>query len=281
MYANRKRRLEENIPPEEFAEILKKWNVEPGAWPVSKRSLLAIDRQGNYKFIHRSFMEFLCVERFMEGDETCRGLEWSEQMQEFLWEKMQKIIAEGETISFDLSGADLSLYRRQLRFTPLQNLHLPELQPETAEANIRKLGLYDLHYHPEGRGCSHLFEMKELSGEGVIIDHVTTLMWQPAGSPGVMSFEEAEAYIANLNETSFTGFKNWRLPTLEEALSLMKPQKEEGFHIDSAFSGHQNPIWTADREGESAAWIVRYDAGFCHRDHAERKHFVRGVRAAY
>ena len=66
-----------------------------------------------------------------------------------------------------------------------------------------------------------------------------------------MSFGEAEQHIRRLNEQKFAGYNNWRLPTLEEVMSLMKPAKRKGglyaYHIDPVFDQKQRDVWTADK----------------------------------
>jgi serine/threonine-protein kinase len=66
-----------------------------------------------------------------------------------------------------------------------------------------------------------------LDGDKVVIDSATNLMWQQAGSPEPMPYDSTERYIRELNNKAFAGFKNWRLPTLGEAMPLMEPQQEK------------------------------------------------------
>ena len=106
-------------------------------------------------------------------------------------------------------------------------------------------------------------------------------MWQPSGSDDKMNLDSALDWIVSRNARKVGGFDDWRLPTLEEALSLMSKDVQDGIHIDQIFDNRQTSIWTIDREGDSAGWIVNYDDGFCHRDNVEREHFVRAVRTAY
>jgi len=57
---------------------------------------------------------------------------------------------------------------------------------------------------------------------------------------------------------------DWRLPTLEEAMSLMEPGKREhGLFIEPIFAGAQRWIWTADKASASAAWDVYFNNRNC------------------
>ncbi|MCB9501891.1 MAG: DUF1566 domain-containing protein [Deferribacteres bacterium] len=44
---------------------------------------------------------------------------------------------------------------------------------------------------------------------------------------GLFEFEKAVVYIDSLNKANFAGYSDWRLPTLEEAMTLMEPEKKE------------------------------------------------------
>ena len=94
-----------------------------------------------------------------------------------------------------------------------------------------------------------------------------------------MDFDAALAYIKKLNGRSFAGFKDWRLPTLEEAMSLMEPkQKNRNLYIDPIFDKKQQWIWTSDKESASSAWVVYFYDGTCHLYHVYYGTFVRAVR---
>lgn len=67
----------------------------------------------------------------------------------------------------------------------------------------------------------------------------------------------------------------WRLPTLEEAMSLMEPvRNEDGLFINPVFSDKQRWIWTADQHGVSSAWVVYFGGGGCgHPDSISDVHY--------
>jgi len=97
-----------------------------------------------------------------------------------------------------------------------------------------------------------------------IYDAATGLTWQQSGSKNYMTFENSESYIQQINSEKHGDFEDWRLPTLEEAMSLMEPnQKEQGLFIDSVFDKTQRIIWTSDKESASFAWVVYFYNGSC------------------
>jgi len=94
-----------------------------------------------------------------------------------------------------------------------------------------------------------------------VIDHATGLTWQQSGSKETMSFAEAEKYIQKLNGQEYAGHNDWRLPTLEEAMSLMEPSTKNGdLYIDPVFDKTQRWIWTADKREAGVAWVVSFHA---------------------
>ena len=100
-------------------------------------------------------------------------------------------------------------------------------------------------------------------------------MWQQSGSDCDMGLHSAKDQIDDLNRAGFAGHSDWRLPTLEEAMSLVEPEKNDaGLHIDSLFDTKQDQIWTCDSAADvgfrdsSLGFYVsfkhgRYSVGAC------------------
>lgn len=93
-----------------------------------------------------------------------------------------------------------------------------------------------------------------------------------------MVYSDAQEYIKELNRQEFAGYSDWRLPTLEEAMSLMEREKKNGLYIDPVFERKQEWIWTADKESASRAWVVSFDYGRCTRNALGYSDVVRAVR---
>ncbi len=86
LYINRQQRRGEFLPYGDLAGLAKAWSIPIDEWRIGSRSLLNRDAAGNYKFSHRSIMEYLCVKRFAQGDKALSGVEWTDQMNLFLRE---------------------------------------------------------------------------------------------------------------------------------------------------------------------------------------------------
>ena len=84
LYINRQERGGEHIPFAEIEPFAQEWGIQLESWQLRGRSLLNRDAEGNFKFAHRSIMEYLCVERIIDQDPACAGIELTDQMQMFL-----------------------------------------------------------------------------------------------------------------------------------------------------------------------------------------------------
>ncbi len=122
--------------------------------------------------------------------------------------------------------------------------------------------------HAGGRGIAHHYEW--LHEGTVVLDRVTGLMWQRGGSPDVYSFREVGQYVRRTNRGGILGLRklggydDWRLPTLEEAMSLMQPEKTVSGFLAPFFDAHPPNIFTADENYvDGRVWMVSYAAGFC------------------
>ena len=111
------------------------------------------------------------------------------------------------------------------------------------------------------------YEEKSIGEDSVIIDHATGLIWHQSGSDKEMDWPEAKQWVKDLNEKGYAGYSDWRLPAVEEAISLMEPDiNTSSLYIDSVFDAIQTGIWTGD-ENDSAGyldgvWSVRFNGGY-------------------
>ncbi len=140
---------------------------------------------------------------------------------------------------------------------------------------VKKKGFVENSYNGTGTYASKL----ETEGAAVAIDARTGLMWHIGGSPRRMKFKSVKKWIKNLNRKQHGGYSDWRLPTLEEAASLLRRAKNRnGQHTAAAFSGKQAGRWTWDRFGSAKMWSVRFSAGIVYGYSKSSKQYVRPVR---
>jgi serine/threonine protein kinase len=123
------------------------------------------------------------------------------------------------------------------------------------------------------------YQSETIGNMPVLVDRSLDLMWHPSGSPVGLKFRDAEKWLVDLNKRGYAGHKDWRLPTLREAASLLRTRKGEGgLFIDPAFSGKQTCIWTGDVYGNQEAWAVRFDEGYTLHLELHTRNFIRPVR---
>lgn len=145
---------------------------------------------------------------------------------------------------------------------------------------LKEKNFFDRFLNESGSGIAHQYEEAEGNGAQLVIDHATGLTWQKDGSKNIMTLEQAEIYIESLNNETYGGYDDWRLPTLIELMSLMESQEQQNdLHIDPVFDPKQRWIWTADKAHPVVGWMVDFEYGSCGRDHvAISQRYVRAVR---
>jgi len=122
--------------------------------------------------------------------------------------------------------------------------------------SIRKAKKWGFYGHST---ISHMYEKSVIDGDKVVVDNATGLIWHQSGSEKHMGWKKAKKWLEDLNEKGYAGCNDWRLPTVEEALSLLESKKNRyGTYIDAVFDKEQDWIWTGDSYIPGGAWeIVR------------------------
>ncbi|HEX9972988.1 MAG TPA: DUF1566 domain-containing protein, partial [bacterium] len=145
---------------------------------------------------------------------------------------------------------------------------------------IRKHDFFDSSRNLLGIGFPHEYKISDINGDSVVFDSFSCLMWQQSGSLKSIEFEDTQKYIDEINMKNFANFSDWRLPTIEEAMSLMEPEEKNDLYIDPIFDSKQRWIWTADiLPGKPLAWIVFFKFGDCSCTVFDFVSSVRAVRS--
>ncbi len=133
-----------------------------------------------------------------------------------------------------------------------------ELAEEDAPALIKKYNLYDSRYNPADTFDNYLVDNGD---ELTVSDKVTSLMWQRGGCD-ITSIRKMTNNVAQLNKDHFAGYNDWRLPTITEALSLMKAEvNHKGLYLDPCFSREQPFIFVANHRNPGGYWFCDYKQG--------------------
>lgn len=278
LYTNREKRGAERVERQLLATLAEKWNnFNLNDWKLSSRSLLNRDAAGYYKFAHRSIMEYLFVKRITTKDAQHLKINRTDQMNAFLLEMVKTKLPEAKHHLVQ----QLENVKEGFPIVGLRAQANESFNDEDVQKMIHEWGFFDSSKNKEGKGFFHLYEPSEQQKAKIVIDHATGLMWQQGGSNDSISFANAEKYIQKLNREKFAGYNDWRLPTLEEAMSLMEPTQKSGdLYIDPVFDKTQRWIWTADKQSAGVAWGVYFSDGGCYGYGVDSNLFyVRAVRS--
>ena len=113
---------------------------------------------------------------------------------------------------------------------------------------------------------------------GAIAQPGTGLIWQREGSRFPLSLTEARGYVAGLNGERRAGRRDWRLPVMDELLSLLRPAPTMAdLCADPIFDPRQDWLWSADRRSHLAAWVVNAHLGFAASQDDTCRAFARAV----
>jgi serine/threonine-protein kinase len=155
-----------------------------------------------------------------------------------------------------------------------KRLHLRNRPSKTPHSKAKRFFGVDAVWRPE----NFVQNSFSLNANGTITDESTGLVWQQAGSPYPLTWHQAGLYIAELNQIKYAAHNTWRLPTMDELMSLLTETPHgEDFCIEPIFDPRQGTLWSSDRKSFTAAWYVSIDMGFIHWQDFSAYYYVRAV----
>jgi hypothetical protein len=123
------------------------------------------------------------------------------------------------------------------------------------------------------------YEENVIKGDKVVIEHTTGLMWHQSGSKSHTKWENAKKWVQDLNGKGYAGYQDWRLPTVDEAVSLLEADKKSNnIYIAPIFDKNQLYIWTGDGFLKHSAWVVSFRSGLTTWSDIKYRNYVRPVR---
>lgn len=94
-------------------------------------------------------------------------------------------------------------------------------------------------------------------GDRLVLDPLTGLLWQGQGSEFPLDWRQAGEYVEQLNRQGYAGRSEWRLPTLPELLTILRPPTvERDFCLPLLFSRKIHWLWSGDWCSLRQAWMV-------------------------
>jgi hypothetical protein len=129
---------------------------------------------------------------------------------------------------------------------------------------------------------NHGYEKKPIGKDNLVIDNATGLIWHQSGSGDEINWYDAKEWVRSLNIRGYAGYNDWRLPMVEEAVSLLESNKKSSnLYIDTIFDRRQSSIWTGDESDAAgytaAAWSVDFINGLV--EWSNSLFYVRPVRS--
>jgi len=114
------------------------------------------------------------------------------------------------------------------------------------------------------------------NNDGTILDMETSLMWAKEGSSKELNFADAEKYC---KDSKIGGFKDWRLPTVKELISIVDYEKYRPA-INPVFKCESSWYWSGSSyaDGADSAWVVYFGSGGVSWYGGSGGNYVRPVR---
>lgn len=117
---------------------------------------------------------------------------------------------------------------------------------------------FDTKRNPGGSYANYLVDNGDTQ---TVTDQSSGVMWHRQGCD-IANIQRVKKYVEDLNQQTFGGYSDWRLPTIDEAMSLMEADKNiEGLHLHPCFSREQPFIFSADQRRPGGYWFVDYKQG--------------------
>lgn len=141
-----------------------------------------------------------------------------------------------------------------------------KLTLETIKQFVVNKRLFDSHMNPTGKGITNLFNKQDVPNGKVVIDKSTGLMWEDSKVERFIHYSNAKDHVVKLNKEKWAGFQNWRLPTIEEAYSILEPTARKidrySLHLDPELGESYPFIWTSDINPDMMEpWVLSYLTG--------------------
>lgn len=114
---------------------------------------------------------------------------------------------------------------------------------------------FDKRYNQAGRFENFLVDNGD---QLTVTDLRTGIMWQRGGCD-ITNIRSVRENIKNMNAGGFAGHDGWRLPTMEEALSLLEPRvNAKNLYLHPCFSREQPFVFLADERRPGGYWFIDF-----------------------
>jgi TIR domain/Protein of unknown function (DUF1566) len=150
---------------------------------------------------------------------------------------------------------------------------------EQARTMVAQRDFFHARWNAGGGKAALELERQVLGSDVVIKDKYFQLMWQQNATARPFDRNGAGQTLQELNARGFAGYSDWRLPTLEEAMSLMGSGTAEDCRLHKLFDRSGPIMRTGDTIEGGKDWIVYFCDGIAVPEVAGFNAHVRAVRS--
>jgi serine/threonine-protein kinase len=198
--------------------------------------------------------------RFGSAEEMLEALEVLQRTWEEKKENVCRLFLDGDSAKLPPGSRTVVLRRDPVKVGPRKAIEVFQ-----CDGLYRPLHSSDNQYQTIGT-------------ETIVLDRATGLVWQRGGSPDPVHWQGAHDYVLRVNEERVGGFFHWRLPTVNELLSLIKPVTHGADDcMQPPFDRNKKWLWSCDRRSFVAAWYVDGELGFTGWSDFTCQYYVRAV----
>jgi serine/threonine protein kinase len=160
---------------------------------------------------------------------------------------------------------------------PTDAQRAPRAQPiRTGTDDVRAVFGLNALWQPQHY---HKARFRSQEGGHNVLDAASGLQWQHGGSAYPLDWAAAAVYVEELNAREWAGHNDWRLPTVAELLTLLRPPPSDtDFCLPPDFATHQKRLWSSDRRSYTSAWYISLELGFVAWQDRSFANHVKAVR---
>jgi hypothetical protein len=255
IYQKRDQRKSERISIKELSKLINLEMAEIERWKLTARSLLNRDAEGNYKFAHRSIMEYLYVTAFIKGRTDCLNKEWTDLMRELFvsWIRHETPQQHREIVKKLLQSSDFShaglfpLFEKDRESKILSRSEI--LSPPTVRrvrtqySRINPIWSTDYVLEVRKDDTTYLYDMASNRLFTIPVDDRCVIDDSCGG------YETKSLFLLSAKDAFMEqAHKDWRAPTLDE-FDLLYTINEE-----IPFADPWGYYWSSDK-GEEGSYL--------------------------
>ncbi len=141
-------------------------------------------------------------------------------------------------------------------------------------SNAKKLFSVNYIWQPQSYAISNFTERDRKT----VLDDSTGLIWQLTNSDYPVDRGEADTIIETLNAIGYGGLSTWRLPTVNELLTVVKdPISPQNNSSNLPLQINQDWSWSCDRRTNKTSWYVNTGLGYVGWQDDSCRYYVQAV----